>query len=162
MTLFFIVSTISLIIYLEVLIYPLNNSHILIISLRSSKVPITKKLIEQIKIIEYKNYASYIKPEKIDNYLIGNLQRFSNFNNTKIDSVTLKIPDKYEEFTITDTINSDYFKRNYALNYNENLLLYDYEVHYELTILDANDIIENFNTYYLNTNYGEYHNLTYT
>ncbi len=138
------------------LIYALNNCHILVISVEATGVPITEKLIHQIQVNTSKNYASYVKVEKDNNLLIGTLQRFSDYKRDKIDYITLKVPDKYEEI---DENRNIYLERTYALNYNEDMLIYDYKVHYKLTELSAEDIID---TFYLNPVYGEFHELTYS
>ncbi len=141
------------------LIYALNNSHILVISIKTTGLPITEKLISQIKINTSKNYASYVKVEKENNLLIGTLQRFSDYEHKHIDYITLKVPDKYVEIDKNTNI---YLERNYALNYNENMLIYDYEVHYELTTLDDEAIIKILNSTYMSSIYGEAHELTYS
>lgn len=141
------------------LIYALNNSHILVISIKTTGVPITEKLINNIKIKKSKNYASYVKTKKENNLLIGTLQRYSDNSHKKIDYITLKVPDKYQELDKNTNI---YLERNYALNYNEDMLIYDYEVHYELTTFKEDFIINNINTTYISSNYGESHQLTYS
>lgn len=141
------------------LIYALNNSHILIIDMKASGIPITKKLVEMIKINSSKNYASYVKITKENNFLIGILQRFTDYNYDKIDYIKLKIPDKYEEIDKNRNIN---LERYYSLNYNEDMLIYDYDVHYELTTLPEKSIIDNINSTYIKSSYGESHKLSYS
>ncbi len=141
------------------LMYALNNSHILIVTIKATGVPATQKLIQQIHINTSRNYASYVKIEKEDNFLIGVLQRFRDYNNKEIDYVKLKVPDKYEEI---DKNNNLYLERNYALNYNEDKLFYDYEVHYGLTTLSDEAIIKSINSAYITSAYGEAHELIYT
>lgn len=141
------------------LIYALNNCHILVISIKTTGVPTTEKLINQIKVNTSKNYASYVKVEKDNNLLVGTLKRFSDYEYKKIDYITLKVPDKYEEIDKNTNI---YLERNYALNYNEDMLIYDYEVHYELTTLSAESIINSINSVYIKSTYGEAHELTYS
>ncbi len=141
------------------LIYALNNSHILIIDMKASGIPITKKLVEMIKINSSKNYASYVKITKENNFLIGILQRFTDYNYDKIDYIKLKIPDKYEEIDKNRNIN---LERNYSLNYNEDMLIYDYDVRYELTTLQEKSIIDNINSTYIKSSYGDSHELSYS
>lgn len=141
------------------LIYALNNSHILVIAINARGAPITEKLIQQIKVNTSKNYASYVKVEKEDNFLVGILQRFSDYTRKTVDYITLKVPDKYEEIDKDANI---YLERNYALNYHEDTLIYDYEVRYELTKLSPDFITDKINSIYIKTAYGESHNLTYS
>ena len=140
------------------LIYALNNCHILIISIKTTGVPITEKLINQIKVNSSKNYASYVNVEKDNGFLIGILQRFRDYDHKKIDYITLKVPDKYEEIDKNTNI---YLERNYAFNYDEDMLIYDYEVHYELTTLSDESIIKSINSTFIISTYGESHELTY-
>lgn len=141
------------------LIYALNNSHTLIIQIKATGLPITEKLIDMIKIKTSKNYASYIEKEKDNNYLIGTFKRFSDYNKDKIDLITLKIPDKYEG--IDKNVNL-YLEKNYGLNYNEDMKIYDYNVHYELSTLAEDKIVDIINDIYITTAYGEYHYLQYS
>lgn len=141
------------------LIYALNNSHTLIIQIKATGLPITEKLIDMIKIKTSKNYASYIEKEKDNNYLIGTFKRFSDYNKDKIDLITLKIPDKYEG--IDKNVNL-YLEKNYGLNYNEDMEIYDYNVHYELSTLAEDKIVDIINDIYITTAYGEYHYLQYS
>ena len=66
------------------LIYALDNNHTLVMKIKSTGLPITKKLISMIKITNSTNYASYVKIEKEGNFLIGRLQRFKDYNKDKI------------------------------------------------------------------------------
>ena len=141
------------------LIYALNNNHILIIKLRSEGIPITEKLINMIEVNTSKNYASYIKIEKDNNYLVGYLQRFTDYNSNKIDFITLKIPDKYNEI---DKNSNMYLGRYYGLNYNEDMKIYDYDVHYELSTLSGESIIETINSIYINSTYGQSQEMVYS
>lgn len=142
------------------LIYALNNNHILIIKIESSGNLITEKLIKQIKLNKVINYASFIKNEKEGNFLIGSLQRYADYKNESIEEVKIKIPDKYKE---KDQNTNLYLKRDYFLNYNEDLKINDYDVHYELSDLSETANIEILNSL-LRTRaaYGEFQNLTYT
>ena len=142
------------------LVYALNNNHILIIRLEASSRPITEKLINQIKIKQVLNYASFIKNEKEDNYLIGTLQRYTDYNKKDIDYIKLKIPDKYEEI---DKNTNLYLEKNYRLNYNEDLMINDFDVHYELSTLSIDQKIENINSLLKTEEFhGEFKNLTYS
>lgn len=141
------------------LIYALNNSHTLVIKIETKGLPITEKLINMIKIKKSTNYASYVKSEKVDNYLVGTFKRFADYSKNKIDLITLKIPNKYEE--IDKNVNY-YLEKNYGLNYNEDMEIYDYNVHYELSKLSDDKIVDTINSVYIKTAYGESHNLEYS
>ena len=138
------------------IIYALDNNHMLVFKLESKGIALTKKLIESIKVVDYKNYASYIKIEKEDNYIIGRLQKYVNYQKDKIRSVTLKVPDKYKEIDKNANL---YENRYYVWNYNDNIEKYDYEVHYELSNLSEENIIE---TSTIKTAYGASQELTYS
>lgn len=138
------------------IIYALDNNHMLVFKLESKGIALTKKLIESIKVVDYKNYASYIKIEKEDNYIIGRLQKYVNYQKDKIRSVTLKVPDKYKEIDKNANL---YENRYYGWNYNDNIEKYDYEVHYELSNLSEENIIESST---IKTAYGASQELTYS
>ena len=140
------------------LIYALNKSHTLVIKIKTTGLPITEKLIDMIKIKKSINYASYVKIEKDGNFLISRLQRFTNYNKDKVELITLKVPDKYEEIDKNKNI---YLVRNYGLNYHEDMLIYDYDIHYELSTLTDDKIVDTINKNII-TAYGEYHNLDYS
>ena len=141
------------------LIYALDNNHTLVMKIKSTGLPITQKLINMIKITNSTNYASYVKGEKAGNFLIGRLQRFTDYNKDKIDLITIKVPDKYEEVDKNDNI---YLKRDYGWNYDEDMNVYNYNVHYELTTLSAESVIKTINSVYVKSTYGESHKLTYS
>ncbi len=140
------------------LIYALNNAHIFIVKINSVGVPITEKMISMIKVNSSENYSSFIKIEKEKDNLLGRLQRFSDYSYDKTDKITIKIPDKYEEIDKDRNIYSD---RYYELNYNEELLIYDYDVHYELSDMSKEQVIENINSFNIVKSYGNYKELTY-
>jgi len=141
------------------LIYALDNNHTLVMKIKSTGLPITQKLISMIKITNSTNYASYVKVEKEGNFLIGRLQRFADYNKDKIELITIKVPDKYEEVDKNDNI---YLKRDYGWNYDEDMKIYDYNVHYELTTLSDESVIKTINSVYIRSTYGESHELTYS
>ena len=141
------------------LIYALNNNHILVIQIQTNGLPITEKLIDMIKIKKSVNYASYTKDEKENDYSIATFKRLSDYDKNKMDIITLKIPEKYE--VIDKNVNL-YLEKNYGLNYNEDMKIYDYNVHYELSTLDDDKIIDIINDVYIGTFYGESHNLKYS
>lgn len=94
---------------------------------------IPEELIKKIKINETQNIASNIEIEKDNNFLIGKLKSFTNYNCEETEEITLKIPEKYTEI---DKNNNLYEERNYVLNFNEEKQSYDYEVTYKISSLD--------------------------
>lgn len=120
------------------LIYSLNRNHILIITVTSKGGPITKKLLDSIKIKSITNYSSYTK-NKIDNgYRIAELQKYIGYEKNKVNNIIIKLPENYKEI---DKKNNLYNERYFGLNYNEDKYLYDYIIHYELIV--TNDVAKN-------------------
>ncbi|MEE3343007.1 MAG: hypothetical protein VZS44_02840 [Bacilli bacterium] len=135
-----------------VLIYALNNNHIFVIKIEGDDLAITKKLIDNIKFIKKSNYASYIKIEKEDNYLIGILKRFDSYKRDKMDYITIRVPDKYEE---VDKERNIYEERIYGFNYDEDMDMYDYDVKYVLTDSKIDSIVDSINSTYIKSTYGK-------
>lgn len=119
------------------LVYALNKNHVFVVKITSSKVGIPEKLVNLVKIKRSKNYASYVKGVKSDNYLVGELKRFNDYKKEKIDNITIKLPDKYEEY---DKDNNLYEERYYGVNYSSSKEIYDYDVRYRLTSNYIDDI----------------------
>lgn len=142
-----------------ILLYALDNNHFLMIKLEAKGMAITQKLIDMIKLVESINYASYVIPEIEDNFLIGKLQGYVNYNHNNIRTVTIKIPDKYKEI---DKNTNVYEERNYAYNYNEDIDKYDYTVRYKLLKTKPDDYIKIINNTYIKTAYGASKYLTYS
>lgn len=141
------------------LIYALNNNHIFVVKINSVGAPITENMINMIKVKSSENYSSFIKIEKEENNLIGRLQRYSDYSYDKIDKITIKIPDKYEEI---DKDRNIYSERYYELNYNEDLLIYDYDVHYDFSDMSKEQVVKNINSFNIIKSYGDYKELTYS
>ena len=135
------------------LIYSLNRNHVLEIEISSSGGPITKKLVDSIKIKSVSNYSSYTK-NKIDNgYRIAELQKYIGYEKNKVNNITIKLPESYKEI---DKTNNLYETRYFGLNYDEDKELYDYIIHYELTNnKDVSKIVKSLNGYFVKS-YGEY------
>lgn len=142
-----------------VLLYVLNKNHTLKISIESKGNLISKKLLDSIKVLDVKNYSSYVTSEKKDGFLVGNLKKYDTFMKEKILNVILNVPDKYIEL---QRYNNIYESRNYALNYNEEKELYDYEVNYNLYGDSRTDdkIVESENSLFFNI-YGRCDYLKY-
>lgn len=140
------------------LIYALDKNHILTIDINATGTAITKKLINNIKIKEIKNYSSYITSKKVDGQLVSDLKRYIGYDKKKIEKISLKIPDKYREL---EKQNNIYSNRYFGLNYHEDNNIYDYEIHYELTNTSskAESIVDNINSAFPKS-YGAYNYLT--
>ena len=120
------------------LIYSLNKNHIFIITIESTGSPITKKLLDSIKIKSVTNYSSYTK-NKIDNgYIIAELQKYIGYEKNKVNNIIIKLPESYKEI---DKKNNLYNERYFGLNYDEDKGLYDYIIHYEFSV--TNDVAKN-------------------
>ena len=113
-----------------VLIYELDTSHIFTIKLEASKVSIPEELVSKIKLNSSKNYASYINNKVENGNLICELKEFTDYERTKVQVITLNVPEKYKE------INKGYYNiythRNFGLNYNEEMEIYEYDAEYEV------------------------------
>ena len=111
----------------------LNLCHI-----NSTGSPVTKKLLDSIKIKSIKNYSSYTK-NKIDNgYRIADLQNYIGYEKSKVNNIILKLPENYTEI---DKKNNLYNERYFGLNYDVDKGLYDYIIHYKLSA--TNDVAKN-------------------
>lgn len=120
------------------LIYSLNRNHILIITIKSKGTPITKKLLDSIKIKSILNYSSYTKNEIDNGYRTFELQKYIGYEKNKVNNIIIKLPENYKEI---DEKNNLYNERYFGLNYDEDKGLYDYIIHYELGV--TNDIAKN-------------------
>lgn len=120
------------------LIYSLNKNHILIITIKSTGCPITKKLLDSIKIKSITNYSSYLK-NKLDNgYRVAELQKYMGYERSLVNNIIIKLPKNYKEI---DKKNNLYNERYFGFNYDEDKELYDYIVHYQLSA--TNDVAKN-------------------
>ena len=137
------------------LIYAINKDHILRIVINSSGEPLTKKLINQIKIISSKNYSSYIKSKKENGYIISELQTKQD---QKVKQITLKVPDKYKEIDKGKNINAE---RYYGIDYIDDMNIYKYEIHYELTNISPEEYTKTINSVYMKSTYGKYKKLAF-
>lgn len=139
-----------------VLMYALDKNHILLFEIESKKISIPEKLINMIKINLSENYSSYSDSIKKDGYIHSILKRKTT---EKVEEIKLIIPDKYKEIDKNFNL---YESRSYALNYDDEKMIYDYEVEYHITSQYSN--LENQIKIYNNfpQAYGEYKNLTYS
>ena len=110
------------------IIYELNNNHIFIAEISSEGVGIPEKLVNMIKITKSENIASNITVEKKEEKLIGKLKRFTDYTREKTEEITLKLPENYQE--VDKEINL-FKERNYAVNYDEEKEIYEFEVQYQ-------------------------------
>ena len=112
-----------------ILIYALDRNHILLIKIESSKVAIPKKLIDMIKIDSSNNYSSFSDSTKENGMIKSVLKRHVGYED-KLEEITIKLPEKYKE--IDKGYYNIYTHRNFGLNYNEEMEIYEYDVEYEL------------------------------
>lgn len=124
------------------LLYTLDKNHYLQIIIETQNINVSEKMIQMINVESITNYASYIKSFNDENYITSELKIFSDNNRNKIEVVRIKIPNKYREVDKKENI---YVDRWYGLNYNDELSLYDYDIHYSLTNLSMEDVIKIFN-----------------
>ncbi len=149
------------------LLFAISNNQTLVIEIESNNIPVTKKMLDMIKIKSVTNYSSYILNIKDGNNLVGELKEFTDYNYNKIRTVKLLIPDKYKEVEgLSDNI---YEHRSYRLNYDETYDLYDYEINYQLDSSVAaydektmKSRIDSINSIYVKSTYGKAQNLTFT
>lgn len=140
------------------LIYALNKNHILTIEISAKGIGITEKLINMIDIESSKNYASYISSDKEEGYILSSLKRFEDYKKENVETINIKIPDKYIELDKGDNI---YQYRHYGLNYDYDMEMYDYEIDYTLTSSNVEQQVKNINNTF-STTYGDYNYLTYS
>lgn len=136
-----------------IIVQELDSSHIIIFTLRSMDNKIPKDLVSSISVESSKNYANYIQRKIVDNYLIGELKEYVDYSKDKVRHIVLKLPTKYEEL---DKKNNIYDRRNYGLNYNEELERYQYNIEYSKghsTELKINSIISSLSYYSKRDNY---------
>lgn len=141
-----------------ILMYALDRNHILLIKIESSKVAIPKKLIDMIKIDSSNNYSSFSNSTKENGMIKSVLKRQVGYAD-KIEEIIIKLPEKYKEI---DKKSNLYENRNYGLDYNDKLEIYNYDVEYSLTseYLKLENLISNINSSFPRT-YGNYKDLTY-
>lgn len=138
------------------LIYSLNKNHILIVVIDSEGIPITKKLIDSIKIKSVANYSSYTKNKVENGYRIAELQKYIDYKKEKVNNIIIKLPEDYKE--IDRTTNNLYSERYFGLNYDEKEELYDYVIHYKFsTTKDVAKNVELLNAKFKDS-YGECNN----
>ncbi len=138
------------------LIYSLNRNHILIVVIDSEGIPITKKLIDSIKIKSVANYSSYTKNKVENGYRIAELQKYIDYKKEKVNNIIIKLPEDYKE--IDKTTNNLYSERYFGLNYDEKEELYDYVIHYKFsTTKDVAKNVELLNAKFKDS-YGECNN----
>ena len=132
------------------IVFELNENHIFRVIISSSGIGIPEKLVRMIKVNKIENYASNIKIEKEEGFLIGKLKRL--LDGKKIEEIKLKIPEKYKEI---DNEQNLYEERNYGLNLNQEKQIYEYEVKYRTISFDIESELQVLDTG-INKNNGEY------
>lgn len=141
-----------------VLIYELDTSHIFTVKINATEVSIPEELVTKIGLNSSKNYSSYINNKIENGNLICELKEFIDYEKTDIQLITLKIPQKYTEIDKNYNI---YEHRNYGLNYNEKMEIYEYNIEYEICT-STNSKIDVLNSNYnSHKNKGTYKELEY-
>ena len=132
--------------------YELNNDHIFIVKISAEGIGITEKLVNTIKINKFENIASNITVEKNQENIIGKLKKYTDYTKQKIEEITLKIPENYQEI---DRENNLFAERYYGANYNEEKEIYELQVKYETISFGIESKLETLDkiTY---KDYGEY------
>lgn len=120
------------------LIYSLNRNHILIFTINSTGSPITKKLLDSIKIKSITNYSSYTKNKIDSGYRVSELKKYIGYEKDKVNNIIIKLPESYKEI---DKKNNLYDERYFGLNYDKDKELYNYVIHYKLGV--SNDVAKN-------------------
>ena len=103
------------------MIYELNNNHILVFKIDAKDNVIPEELLSKLEFSNVKNYANYIPKEKV-------LKRFNTTNT--VDEIKLNIKDEYQEL---DYGVNTYSYRYFGLNHNRKNDVYQYEIKYTLT-----------------------------
>jgi len=143
-----------------ILLYELDSNHILTIKITATDTKISKDLVDNIKVIDSKNYASYIKKNIVDGYLIGNLKQYTDYKKDSVREITLKLPTKYIEI---DRGYNIYSTRIYGLDYNSNDFIYKYDVKYDLNnSVESKVKTLNSSNSSIYKNNGNYQELIYT
>lgn len=142
-----------------VLVYELDNSHIISFKISGDNSYISKELVDNIKLNSFKNYASYISIDVVDGNLIGELKEYTDYKRQKIKTVTLRVPKKYQEI---DNENNIYEKRYYALNYDDEREIFEYNVNYGLYFSSSLEKVDSLNSNYESLKrYGKYSKIKY-
>lgn len=142
-----------------VLVYELDTNHIFTVNIEATKVAIPEELVSKIKINSSKNYASYVNNNTENGNLICELKEFTDYQKDKVQVITLKVPEKYKE--IDKGYYNIYTHRNYGLNYNEDIEIYEYDIEYEVySSIESKLNILNSN-YNSHSNKGEYKKIEY-
>lgn len=142
-----------------VILYELDTKHVLKINIQASNTKIPKELVDSINLNSSKNYSSYIINKVEDGKLICELKEFVDYKKDKIQTITLQIPQKYKE--VNDGFNNIYTTRDFGLNYDEEMEMYQYDITYDVRN-SLESTIKSLNSSYKSyDNYGTYKELTY-
>lgn len=121
------------------LIYSLDNNHLFIIELSSSKCYISEKLISSIKLNSYNKYSSNITRKVEDNKLITTIKYFIDSNKDKYNRIDIKLPLSFKEldkgnnkymmkYFTNNTVNLKYYLTR-DISINNNLIKSNYSVY---------------------------------
>ena len=140
------------------MIYSLDKNRLLIIKISARRSAITEKLVNMIKINSASNYASYITSKKDNGFLISEFKEYTDYNRDSLQSIVLKIPDKYTEI---DKKNNIYINKHYGIDFNDKYDLYNYEINYEISKISIESYIESINSIYIKSTYGSSEKMSY-
>ena len=140
-------------------LYELDTKHVLKINIQASNTKIPKELVDSINLNSSKNYSSYIINKVEDGKLICELKEFVDYKKDKIRMITLQIPQKYKE--VNDGFNNIYTTRDFSLNYDEKMEMYQYDITYDMRS-SLESTIKSLNSSYKSYDaYGTYKELAY-
>lgn len=134
-----------------VVVYPLNKNHIVCIKFDNINVPITKEVVDSVKILKTANYSSYTKSEIIDDKLVASLipNLYSNLE------IKLKLPKDYKEYDVKNSLitTNIYEERYFGKDYDNDLEEYKFQIRYqieaseEVAISNENNLIDLYKKY---------------
>lgn len=115
-----------------IIVYPLNKNHVVCIKIDNRNVPITKEVVESVKILKTANYSSYTKSEIKDDKLVATLKPnlYDKFE------IKLKLPKEYKEYDTKNSLitTNIYEERYFGKNYDKDIEEYTVQVRYKLEV----------------------------
>ena len=141
-----------------VIVYPLNKNHVVCIKFDNKNVPITKDVVDSVKILKTANYSSYTKSEIKDDKLVASL--IPNLY-SKLE-IKLKLPTDYKEYDIKNSLitTNIYEERYFGKDYDKDLEEYKIQVRYKLEVNEDLAISNENSILDLYKKYGNYKELT--
>lgn len=150
------------------IVYTLDNNHIFIVEISARNMSISKKLVDSIKLIDYKSFSKYIINNiDSDNNNIREFKVLKNVGSNKYYNIILKMPLKYEEIDqlSTSLVPINLFEnRKFGYKYNKEKEFYYYNVEYNIfNYYDLDESIDKRVKIYdeeINKNIGPYEDFT--